>query len=221
MSSRVCDAACRLSGQGLAASACVSVTQNQQRRDRAGLDAGATSERCCPATQGAMAEKACSASSARTRDSNLRALASRADDLRVLGLIGLALRPRHFLKHPERNCSPLRCMLATVGSVCVRRPGNGALRISTADKCHDRKFCRASHREVLPPRYLSRTLARVRDVANEARHARRLYQAQRVLSHPGNRLKVRGDRMELHHDQFRVSFRWTNQGPTEVEIVGR
>ena len=42
-----------------------------------------------------------------------------------------------------------------------------------------------------------------------------------VFSHPGNRLKVSGDRMELHHDQFRVSFRWTNQGPTEVEIVGR
>jgi hypothetical protein len=48
MPSRVCGAGRVLSGQGLAASACVSVTQSQQKHVRADLDAGATSARCCP-----------------------------------------------------------------------------------------------------------------------------------------------------------------------------
>jgi proteic killer suppression protein len=41
---------------------------------------------------------------------------------------------------------------------------------------------------------------------------------------PGNRLeRLRGDRDGRHsiriNDQFRVCFRWTEAGPTEVEIV--
>jgi toxin HigB-1 len=41
---------------------------------------------------------------------------------------------------------------------------------------------------------------------------------------PGNRLeRLRGDRDGQHsiriNDQFRVCFRWTEAGPTEVEIV--
>ncbi len=41
---------------------------------------------------------------------------------------------------------------------------------------------------------------------------------------PGNRLeKLRGDRAGQHsiriNDQYRICFRWTNAGPTEVEIV--
>jgi proteic killer suppression protein len=43
-----------------------------------------------------------------------------------------------------------------------------------------------------------------------------------VRSPPGNRLKVSSnDRQELHHDQFRVCFRWADHGATDVEIVGR
>ena len=41
---------------------------------------------------------------------------------------------------------------------------------------------------------------------------------------PGNRLEaLRGDRTGQHsirvNDQFRICFRWTAQGPTDVEIV--
>ena len=41
---------------------------------------------------------------------------------------------------------------------------------------------------------------------------------------PGNRLEaLSGDRSGQHsiriNDQFRVCFRWTNDGPTDVEIV--
>jgi proteic killer suppression protein len=32
---------------------------------------------------------------------------------------------------------------------------------------------------------------------------------------------LRGDRHELHHAQFRVRFRWTEQGPVEIEIADR
>ena len=43
-----------------------------------------------------------------------------------------------------------------------------------------------------------------------------------VRGAPGNRLEaLSGDWHELHHVQFRASFRWTDQGPTEVQIVGR
>jgi proteic killer suppression protein len=43
-----------------------------------------------------------------------------------------------------------------------------------------------------------------------------------VRSPPGNRLKVSSnDSHELHHDQFRMSFRWTVQGTTDVAILGR
>ena len=36
----------------------------------------------------------------------------------------------------------------------------------------------------------------------------------------GNRLEsLGGGRQEQHHDQFRVCFRWTDQGPTDVEVV--
>jgi proteic killer suppression protein len=42
-----------------------------------------------------------------------------------------------------------------------------------------------------------------------------------VRSPPGSRLEaLSGGHHELHHDQFRLRFRWTDQGPTEVEIVG-
>jgi proteic killer suppression protein len=42
-----------------------------------------------------------------------------------------------------------------------------------------------------------------------------------VRSVPGNRLaELGGGSHELHHEQFRLRFRWTDQGPTDVEIVG-
>jgi toxin HigB-1 len=119
-------------------------------------------------------------------------------------------------------------MFAIVGSVCVRRPGNGALRISTVDKCHDptssmiRSFAEPRiekffHHGICPARW--------RALENIAKRKLDMLDASTKLSDvrspPSNRLEVRGDRMELHHEQFRVSFRWTNQGPTEVEIVGR
>jgi toxin HigB-1 len=45
-----------------------------------------------------------------------------------------------------------------------------------------------------------------------------------LASPPGNRLEaLRGDRAGRHsmriNDQFRLCFRWTPQGPDEVEIV--
>lgn len=45
-----------------------------------------------------------------------------------------------------------------------------------------------------------------------------------LASPPGNRLEaLRGDRVGSHsiriNDQFRLCFRWTRQGPDEVEIV--
>ncbi|MFZ6769514.1 type II toxin-antitoxin system RelE/ParE family toxin [Undibacterium sp. Di26W] len=45
-----------------------------------------------------------------------------------------------------------------------------------------------------------------------------------LRSPPGNRLEaLRGDRLGQHsiriNDQFRICFIWTNQGPTQVEIV--
>ncbi|MEO6078453.1 MAG: type II toxin-antitoxin system RelE/ParE family toxin [Steroidobacteraceae bacterium] len=45
-----------------------------------------------------------------------------------------------------------------------------------------------------------------------------------LRSPPGNRLEaLRGDRSGRHsiriNDQFRICFRWTPEGPTDVEIV--
>ena len=45
-----------------------------------------------------------------------------------------------------------------------------------------------------------------------------------LRSPPGNRLEaLKGDRKEQYsirvNDQFRVCFRWTAQGPTDVELV--
>jgi toxin HigB-1 len=45
-----------------------------------------------------------------------------------------------------------------------------------------------------------------------------------LRSPPGNRLEaLRGDRKGRHsiriNDQFRISFRWADDGPTDVEIV--
>jgi proteic killer suppression protein len=45
-----------------------------------------------------------------------------------------------------------------------------------------------------------------------------------LRSPPGNRLEaLKGKRMGQHsirvNDQFRVCFRWTKEGPTDVEIV--
>lgn len=45
-----------------------------------------------------------------------------------------------------------------------------------------------------------------------------------LRSPPGNRLEaMKGDRKEQYsirvNDQFRVCFRWTAQGPTDVELV--
>jgi proteic killer suppression protein len=45
-----------------------------------------------------------------------------------------------------------------------------------------------------------------------------------LRSPPGNRLEtLKGDRKGQHsiriNDQYRVCFRWTDLGPTEVEIV--
>ena len=45
-----------------------------------------------------------------------------------------------------------------------------------------------------------------------------------LASPPGNRLEaLRGDRSGRHsiriNDQFRICFRWTDQGPENVEIV--
>ena len=45
-----------------------------------------------------------------------------------------------------------------------------------------------------------------------------------LRSPPGNRLEaLRGDRKGQYsirvNDQYRVCFRWTNEGPTDVEIV--
>ena len=43
-----------------------------------------------------------------------------------------------------------------------------------------------------------------------------------VRSPPGSRLEaLSGDWHELHHGQFRLRFRWSDQGPTEAQIVGR
>ena len=95
-------------------------------------------------------------------------------------------------------------MFAIVGSVCVRRPGNGALRISAADKCHDPKLCRASHRKVLPPRICP---ARWRAFENVAKRKLDMLDAATKLSDvrspPGNRLEaLSGDRMSCT-TQFR------------------
>jgi proteic killer suppression protein len=45
-----------------------------------------------------------------------------------------------------------------------------------------------------------------------------------LRSPPGNRLEALKGRRKGHHsirvkDQFRVCFRWTNEGPADVEIV--
>ena len=43
-----------------------------------------------------------------------------------------------------------------------------------------------------------------------------------VRGAPVNRLEaLSGAWHVLHHDQFGIRFRWTDQGPTDVEIVGR
>lgn len=49
-------------------------------------------------------------------------------------------------------------------------------------------------------------------------------QLEDLASPPGNRLEMlRGDRVGLHsiriNDQWRVVFRWTPTGPTEVDVV--
>ena len=71
----------------------------------------------------------------------------------------------------------------------------------------------------------SRRFATILEVA--ARKLTQLDAAQTLAflrSPPGNRLEaLRGDRKGQHsirvNDQFRLCFRWTDQGPEDVEIV--
>jgi toxin HigB-1 len=63
--------------------------------------------------------------------------------------------------------------------------------------------------------------ARWREFEDIAKRKLDMLDAATKLSDVRSRLEaLSGDHHELHHDQFRLRFRWTDQGPTEVEIVG-
>lgn len=74
----------------------------------------------------------------------------------------------------------------------------------------------------IPRRGFPSNLARV--AQRKVRQLNRVERLEMLREPPGNRLELlSGDRAGQHsirvNDQFRLCFRWTAEGPTEVEFV--